>query len=439
MSSVLNWLTTNIFTQSALFMGILTIIGNLLIKKKPGEIIEAFISTILGYYIFNTGTGTIATQAALLGNLIKPTFGVLAGVVPSSNALFTSMANATEYLAPRVIPCFIVCWLLHILLVKFIKPLKVVYLTMHNMISFTSCFLLFFYNVVGLRGLALDIAAILPTLIYITLTPMLVYKDCMDVTGGAFALGHFNQIGTWIGSKLSVLFAKNAEKEDAEKLTLPGWLSNMAESGMSIGAAMPVAYLFVWVLVVLINQPDAVALLSEKAGSLNTLVYMLLASFQLSAAVYVLLYGLRMFMGGLLPAFQGITEKWLPDCAPGIDTVAFYSLAPNGILICMFSYMLGETIVCLGAILLKAPIIPIIGYAFAFSECSALGAIANKKGGWKACVLAGLVEGALAMVGVCLFVHAMGLTEQGVSQGNVDSSMYPALVCYLARMIFNKW
>lgn len=437
-STVLNWLTTNIFTQAALFMGILTIIGNLLIKKSAGQIIEAFITTVMGYYIFNTGSGSIGGSAALLGNLMKPTFGVLAGVNPSSNALFTSMANSVEYLAPRVIPCFIVCWLLHILIVKIFKPLKVVYLTMHNIISFTSCFLLFFYNVMGFKGLLLDVCAIIPTLIYITLTPMMTYKDCMEVTGGAFALGHFNQIGTWLGGKLSAIVG-DPEKDDAEKLTLPGWLSALAEGGLTIAAAMPLAYLLVWAIVVIVNQPDAIALLKSSAGSLNTLVYMLLTSMQFSGAVYILLYGLRMFMGGLLPAFQGITEKWLPECVPGIDTVAFYSLSPNGIIFTMFAYMVGQTITCLLAIAFKTPIIPIIGYAAAFSECAALGAVANKKGGWKGCVLAGFVEGVLCMICACFFVWGMGLTAEGVSQANFDSNFYPALVTLLTRAISGKW
>ena len=217
MSAIISWLNTNIFTQTALFMGIIVAIGLIMQKKNVGEILEGFISTALGFFIFNTGVGAIGSSSILLGDLLKPTFGVLAGVKPSSNALFTAMANGIEYLAPRVIPCFIITWFIHVLLVKYVKCFKVVYLTVHNMLSFTSCFYVFFYTVMGYEGLLLDVLSGGFMLLYITVTPMLIYKDCMDVTGGAFALGHFNQIGAFVASKISP-FLGDPEKENAEEI-----------------------------------------------------------------------------------------------------------------------------------------------------------------------------------------------------------------------------
>ncbi|MCF0110489.1 MAG: hypothetical protein HUJ58_01190, partial [Erysipelotrichaceae bacterium] len=312
LTTIINWLNTNLFTQTALFMGVIVAIGMKLQKKSGGEVLEAFLSTILGYYIFNTGTSTIGSSAVFVGNLLKPTLGVVAGINPSSNALFTAMAYGIEYLAPRVLPCFIVTWFVHILIVKFVKQFKVVYLTVHNMLSMLSCFYVFFYTVMGFRGLALDAISGGFMLLYITVTPMLVYKECMEVTGGAFALGHFNQMNAWITSRVAP-FCGNPETENAENMKLPNWLQRLADSGLSIAIGLPIAYILIWLIVVLVGNADAMTLLHNTAGNTNTLIYMFLTAMQFAGATYILLYGLRMFLGALLPAFQGISEKFLPE------------------------------------------------------------------------------------------------------------------------------
>lgn len=437
MSAILSWLNTNIFTQTALFMGIIVAVGLIVQKKSGGEVLDGFISAMLGYFIFNTGTGAIGSSTVLINKLMKFTVGVTAGISPSSNALFTSMAYAVEYLAPRIIPCFIITWFVHILIVKFVKYFKVVYLTVHNMLSLLSCFYLFFYGVLGFQGLLLDVCAGAFMCIYITVSPMLVYEDCKRVTGGAFALGHFNQMSAFIASKIAPLCG-DPEKENAENMDLPGWLKQLCDGGLSIALCLPLAYLFVWIVVTVVGNAEAIDLLKTTAGNVDTLVYMLLTSLQFAGATYILLYGLRMFLGALLPAFQGIAEKWIPDALPGIDTVAFYSLAPNAVIFGMISWMVGAVLTTIGCIVFKTDMIVIFMLAAAFSEMSAIGVIANSKGGWKACIVCGLVVGFLSTATAALFASGMGLLEQGVSQVNFDSNIYPAAVCYLFRMIFGK-
>ena len=431
--TILDWLNNNLFTQTALFLGLVVVIGMIIQKKKVGEIIQGFVTAALGYYIFNTGSGAIGSYAMVLGDLLRPTLNVSAGVNPFSSQTFIGMGYAVAYLAPRITICFIVTWLIHILLVKFIKPLKVVYLTMHNIMSFAATFYLFFYMIMGYEGFLLDVCAGGFTLIYITLTPMLVYKDCMAVTNGGFALGHFNQIGAFIASKIAPLCG-DPEKDNAENMKLPGWLKNLSDGGLSIAVSLPVAFIFVWLIVMIVGNADALAILSENAGSTNSLLYMILTALQLAAAVYILLYGLRMFLGALLPAFQGISDKFLPDAVPGIDTVAFYAVSPNAVVITMLSYMVGAVITTIGSILLHTPILVIFQLASAFSESSAIGAIANHKGGWKACVVAGLIEGILATACAAFFAAGLGILSEGIAQANFDSNAYPALVFYLFRL-----
>lgn len=433
MLMVLNWLKDNLFGQTALFLGLIVAIGMMLQKKKLGEVLQGFITATLGYYIFNTGASSIGGLAMVMGNLLRPTLGVEAGVNPFSSQTFIAMGYAVEYIAPRITICFIVAWLIHLLLVKFIKPLKVVYLTMHNILSFVATFYIFFYTIMGYRGILLDLCAGFFTVLYITFTPMLVYKDCMKVTNNTFALGHFNQIGAWITSKLAP-FCGDPEKDNAETMQLPGWLRSISDGGLSVAVSLPIAYIFVWAVVMIVGNESALQLLRENAGSTNSFLYMVLTALQLAAAIYILLYGLRMFLGALLPAFQGISERFIPDAVPGIDTVAFYAVSPNAVVITMLSYMVGAIITTIICIILKTPVLVIFQLASAFSESSAIGAIANSKGGWKACIMAGLVVGILATIAAGFFAAGLGILDQGIAQANFDSCGYPALIFYLFRM-----
>lgn len=430
---ILNWLKDNLFSQTALFLGLIVAVGLMLQKKSIGDILKGFISATLGYYIFNTGAGSIGGLAMVMGNLLRPTLHVEAGVNPFSSQTFIGLGYAIEYIAPRVTICFITTWTVHLLLVKFIKPLKVVYLTMLNILSFTATFYMFFYTIMGYEGIVLDILAGGCTLLYITLTPMLVYRDCMDVTGGGFALGHFNQLGAWIAGPIAPFFG-NPEKENAESMSLPGWLRSISDGGLSIAVSLPVAYIFVWAVVVLVGSEEAIELLRQNAGSTNTFLYMVLTALQLAAAIYILLYGLRMFLGELLPAFQGISEKFIPDAIPGIDTVAFYAVSPNAVVITMIAYMAGAVLTTIVCMIVHTPVLVIFQLASAFSESCAIGAIANRRGGWKACIAAGLLEGIIATVAAGFFASGLGILDQGIAQANFDSCAFPALIFYLFRL-----
>ena len=88
---ILNWLKDNLFSQTALFLGLIVAVGLMLQKKSIGDILKGFISATLGYYIFNTGAGSIGGLAMVMGNLLRPTLHVEAGVNPFSSQTFIGL------------------------------------------------------------------------------------------------------------------------------------------------------------------------------------------------------------------------------------------------------------------------------------------------------------------------------------------------------------
>jgi len=100
----------------------------------------------------------------------------------------------------------------------------------------------------------------------------------------------------------------------------------------------------------------------------------------------------------------------------------------------MISWIVGAVLTTLGCILLRTPICVIFQLAAAFSEASAIGVICNRRGGWKACVVAGLFAGFLATASAAFFASGMGILDEGIAQVNFDSNAYPALVTYIFRL-----
>ena len=47
------------------------------------------------------------------------------------------------------------------------------------------------------------------------------------------------------------------------------------------------------------------------------------------AGVLVLLQGVRMFLGEIIPAFKGISEKLIPGARPALDVPIFYASGPG--------------------------------------------------------------------------------------------------------------
>ena len=56
---VLNFVINEIFGQGAIFLALVAMIGLLLQKKKPSEVVRGTIMTAIGFFVLNTGTGLI--------------------------------------------------------------------------------------------------------------------------------------------------------------------------------------------------------------------------------------------------------------------------------------------------------------------------------------------------------------------------------------------
>ncbi len=85
-------------------------------------------------------------------------------------------------------------------------------------------------------------------------------------------------------------------------------------------------------------------LVSEHAGDQNFIVFGLLKALGFSAGVLILLQGVRMFLGELVPSFKGIADKLVPGAIPALDVPVLFAYAPNSLMIGFIMAIIGMII-----------------------------------------------------------------------------------------------
>lgn len=398
MMSVLNFIVYDIFGEAAFLLGLIALIGLLLQKKKASQVITGVIKTIVGYLLFNIGSS--AAQGALTGfqTLFSAAFG-LEGVTPISEAV-TAQAQS---LFPAVIALIMVLgFVVNLLLARFTR-FKYVFLTgQHNL--FLSALVAILLKALGLGDIpAVFIGAVIVGLASV-LYPAVAQPFMRKVTGSDdIAIGHYCSLAYalsgWIGSKVG------DPKQGTETLKLPGWLSIFKDYIVSITLSVGIFY-YIAAIVAGKEAVDAIA------GGTHWLVYPAIMSLTFTAGLYGIITGVRMFLGEIVPAFVGISEKFIPNAKPALDCPVVFPYAPTATVLGFISaYAAGLICMAIMAAMGTTVIIPVaIPYFFIGATAGVFG---NATGGWKGCVVGAFLAGVLIAVGPAIIYPIM--TSVGLS------------------------
>ena len=78
-----------------------------------------------------------------------------------------------------------------------------------------------------------------------------------------------------------------------------------------------------------------------------------------AGGVYIILSGVRLIIGEIVPAFRGIAEKLVPNAKPAIDCPVVYPYAPNAVLIGFLVSFLGGIIGLVALGIIDKTLIPV--------------------------------------------------------------------------------
>jgi len=389
---------TDFLGNATVLVGLLALVGLLFQKKSFPDVVTGVVKTMVGFIIFGIGAGAGVVALGHFQSLFVQAFN-LQGVTPlAENITALAMKDFGVTTALIMVFGFVVN-----LIVARLTKFKFIFLTGQHNLFFAAMLAV----VMGAAGVSNVVTVVVGSLILglgAAIYPSLGKKGMRAITGSDdIGIGHYCTIAygaaAWLGSKIG-----NPE-ESTEKINMPKALNFFRDYVPAISVTMLVFY-YVAALVA------GKAAVDELAGGVHWLLFPLLQSLTFAGAVYTIITGVRMFLGEIVPAFLGISEKFIPNAIPALDCPVVFPYAPTAVIIGFLSAYAAGLIMMGIFILIKAPVIIPVAIPYFFIGGTA-GVFGNATGGWKGAVAGAFLAGVLIAVGPAIMYpifESMGLT-----------------------------
>lgn len=158
----------------------------------------------------------------------------------------------------------------------------------------------------------------------------------------------------------------------------------------------------------------------EISSGTSGLVYALQLAGQFAAGVFVILAGVRLILGEIVPAFKGISERLVPNSKPALDCPIVYTYAPNAVLIGFISSFIGG-LVSMAIMIASGTVVILPGVVPHFFCGATAGVIGNASGGVRGATIGAFLQGILiSFLPVFLMPVLGGLGFQGSTFSDAD-------------------
>ncbi|HDI4919046.1 TPA: PTS ascorbate transporter subunit IIC [Clostridium botulinum] len=370
----------DVLKQPALLMGIMALVGLVALKKPGYKVLTGTLKPILGYLMLGAGADFIVANLEPLGGMIQTGFNIT-GVVPNNEAI---VAVAQKVLGVETMSILVVGLLINLVIARFTKY-KYVFLTGHHSF-FMACLLSAVLGTSGMKGTELILFGGFLLGAWSAISPAIGQKYTLKVTDGdEIAMGHFGSlayyVSAWVGSKVG------KPEESTENIEIPEKWGFLRDTTISTAITMMVFY----IVAAVAAGPEYVSKLSD---GMSPILFAIMSSLKFAVGVTIVYNGVRMILGDLIPAFQGIATKIIPDAIPAVDCAVFFPYAPTAVIIGFVSSFIGGII---GMVLLGVAggVLIIPGLVPHFFCSSTAGIFGNATGGKKGAVIGSFVNGLL--------------------------------------------
>jgi PTS system ascorbate-specific IIC component len=354
-------------------------IGLVAQKKDWADVVLGTLSSMLGILIVAGGAGVLIGGIAPLGGLWKEAFGIV-GYYGLAEVI-TAAILPTIGTEVGLVMAF--GFLLHCVLARILpwEGFKQIYLTGHVMWTMAGCAAIALYGF-QLTGMTAIVIGSVFQAVYLTCANAMAWVWIKKVTKGEFGFGHTqSSIVFFMG-----FFSKLGDpKQNAEEVELPGFLRIFKNVGIIGIIIMLVCFL---VPCLLLGHEVVEAMFS---GGTNFIVWAFLSAAKFGAGIQIIMLGVRMFIGEIIPAFKGISDRIIPGALAGLDCPAIYPYSPIGSMIGVAMYTIGEIV----GILFQATFTP--NYVWTpsavgiFFVGSTMGVIGNIHGGIRGAAICGFM------------------------------------------------
>ncbi|MDK0721659.1 PTS ascorbate transporter subunit IIC [Clostridium perfringens] len=371
------------FRNPALFMGLVVAIGLILQRKPIDAILKGIFKGIIGMVILLKGVDIVVSSITPLANAFSGLFNTQSNSTLGDFNVF--LGQYGSYVGLILLCGFVI----NIIIARYTR-FKTIYLTGNILFWYPMLFL-----AVGIEnnvsGLKLFIFTLIMYILVITIFPYILRKHVKYVTGNdSFTIGHTASIYCLLGSYIGKLVGQ--KDKNIENLNLPKSLSFFRDTNITAAIVMFIVYIIVGLF---IGKESRTAIY----GSEPLITYSLIQGITFAAGMIILLTGVRMILGEIIPSFKGIADKLAKGSIPALDIPMIFQYGPNALLIGFIIALITSigTLFLLGASgVLTFALIPLVVACYFDVAPGAI--FANARGGWPAVIITSALGGIILMV-----------------------------------------
>lgn len=378
---VINFIIENILTQASITIALIAMLGLCLQKKSAGQVVSGTLKTLLGFQVLSAGSSIIVGSLTYFGEIFTAGFH-MQGIIPSIEAINGQAMNELG-LGRDIALTFLGIFIVNILIARFTKW-KYIFLTGQAILWMATMTTVFGYFA-GLRGLVLIVVGSIVGAIFAVAMPAIAQPIIRKITGSNdIALGHFCTIGYMFEAGVAYIFGERGEnKKSIEDINLPKSFEFLQDTYLSVMVVMVPLYI--------ITAAFAGPGIGEH-GAQHYLMFAFLQAIQFVVGVYVLLSGVRLLLGEIVPAFRGIAMKLVPNAIPALDCPVFFPYSPNAVILGFITTTIG-TIIAMFVLPTFGLAMILPGMLTNFFAGGTAGIFGNAAGGRRGAIIGGIAHG----------------------------------------------
>ncbi|WP_273478566.1 PTS ascorbate transporter subunit IIC, partial [Ignavigranum ruoffiae] len=258
------------------------------------------------------------------------------------------------------------------------------------------------------------------------ISPAIGQKYTLKVTDGdEIAMGHFGSLGYYLSAWIGSLVGSNSLNTEEIKVS-EKW-NFLRNTTISTAIIMVIFY----IIAAIAAGSEFVTSLS---GGQNFIIFAILSGLKFAVGVAIVYAGVRMILADLIPAFEGVSTKLIPNAVPAVDCAVFFPYAPTAVIIGFAFSFFGGVIgmLILGAI---GGVLIIPGMVPHFFCGATAGIFGNATGGRKGAIFGSFVNGLLLSFLPALLLPVLGnLGFSNTTFGDVDFGVIGIILGRLGQL-----
>jgi len=414
-----------VLVSPEMLLGLVACLGLIILRRGLSKIIIGTTKTILGVLLLFAGADLIVRVLTQLTPIVREVFGT-EGLLPMTAVLLSA---GMEMMGSTITAVLLGGFVVNLLLARFTRW-KFVFLAGNQML-WISLVLPLVVGPFGLDGITrIVVCSVLAGMIYIYL-PAVTNRYMKAITGDQpIAMGHMGCTGYWLAGVLGKYLGD--ARTSTEDLKLSGRLEFLKDN--VVVTAIVIAVLFL-AFGFAAGGSFVTEELAAQGVTTNWVLNSIFQGLWFAGGMAVILYGVRMMLSELVPAFQGIAEKIVPNAVPALDCPVVYPFAPTAVVVGFIASLLGGAVATFAVKVFGGLFVvpPIMEHFFMGGTAGVFG---NSTGGRRGAVIGGALNGVFfTVLPVVLWQFTRLTVNQPVTAVDTDLCIWGTVVGTIAKLL----